>query len=44
MGKMKHLIHRHNAGGLVGGDAKYPNGPLTVSLEELLERGVQKAG
>lgn len=44
MGKMKHLIHRHNAGGLVGGAAKYPNRPLTVSLDELIERGAQRAG
>lgn len=43
MGRMKHLIHQHNAGGLVGGAAKNSNGPLTISLDWLMEVGVQKA-
>lgn len=43
MGRIKHLIHQHNAGGLVGGAAKNSNGPLTISLDWLMEVGVQKA-
>lgn len=44
MGKMKHLINRQAAGGLVGGDARYTVIPMTVSMEGLLEAGVQFAG
>ena len=44
MGQMKHLIYKHNAGGLVGGDAKCSKIPLTTSLECLLEDGAQFAG
>lgn len=43
MGKMKHLINKQAAGGLVGGDAKYATVPMTISLEGLIEAGAQFA-
>lgn len=41
MGRMKNLIHKHNAGGMVGGAAKNSNVPLVVSLEQLMEQGAR---
>lgn len=38
---MKNLIHKHNAGGMVGGVAKNSNVPLVVSLEQLMEQGAR---
>lgn len=41
IGRMKNLIHKHNAGGMVGGAAKSSNVPLVVSLEQLMEQGAR---